>query len=115
MRPTVYAYPGIVAEESLYIKPTIYTSSTIYREFVDPQEYDPEDIPPDGLGVVPMDRQSWNLDLKTEIREREEILERDSQGWALDCLYNGDYAHEREEIIEHDSQGWGLDLVDVDA
>ena len=82
MHPTVYAYPGIGAEETLYIKPTIYTSSTIYREFVDPQEYDPEDIPPDGLGLVPMDSPGWNAD--ASFRQLGQTMNTDSPGWDFE-------------------------------
>lgn len=59
-RPTVYSAPDVGEQETLYLRSTIYASATIYREFVDPNEYDPNDIPPDNsLQLVPLDRDVW--------------------------------------------------------
>ena len=59
-RPTVYSAPDVGEQETIYSRSTIYASATVYREFVDPNEYDPNDIPPDNsLQLVPLDRNAW--------------------------------------------------------
>lgn len=59
-RPTVYSAPGVGEQETLYSRSTIGASATVYREFVDPNEYDPNDIPPDNsLQLVPLNRNVW--------------------------------------------------------
>lgn len=104
MRPTVYSSPGVGVEESIYSKSTLYTSASIYKEWEDPQEYDPEDIPPYGLGLVPMDSPGWNAD--ASFRQLGQTMNTDSPGWDADASFR-----QLGQTMNTDSPGWDFEIT----
>lgn len=103
MRPTVYNSPGIGAEESLYIKTTIYASATIYKEWEDPQEWDENDVPPNmSLDKVPKDSVGWGMTL--DFGADPGAIGTDSVGWGMDLKEFG----ADPGAISTDSVGWGM-------
>ena len=108
MRPTIYNSSGIQEQPTIYLKLSVYESYGIYNEFVDPQNYDPDDIPDEGLGVVPLDPMGWATRFDGD-REQDAATVKDPIGWAT--RFDGD--REQDAAIVTDLIGWGVAIMEA--
>lgn len=108
-RPTVYSAPGVGEQETLYSRSTIGASATVYREFVDPNEYDPNDIPPDNsLQLVPLNRNVW-FGAFDVMGDQLGIVEREEMAVWLGAF---DEMGEQMEIVEREEMAFWFGAFD---